>query len=113
MKVTSLTEWLFYQLIKRDQSGVFISSKVIIPRTVVFRYSSPYFLYFSHQDRIRRISKDAISMEKVKNYLKSKSQHLEIVAQFLQVEAKTSELSESILLEYLKKEDLRMHKVFI
>lgn len=47
LKTATTTEWLFYHLWKKDEETGKPCMNVLIPDTIIYRWSNPYYWYYT------------------------------------------------------------------
>lgn len=76
MKVSILTEWLFYHIWKKNPRTKASCPGILVPHTIIFRWGSPLFWYFCSPDgEIRRKGKNKISAKKALQMFSLSSNH--------------------------------------
>ena len=112
MRITTLTEWLFYHLWKKNPTTKTSCPSILIPDTVIFRWASPLFWYFTtNQGTIARKGKDKIFAKEIHKILKKGKQSDRVLATYIKLfndeeETKDPEIREVVACEYLNDEEL-------
>ena len=106
MQIVCPTEWLFFHLWKRNPITDTSCPMILIPDTIIYRWSQPFFWYFmTKSGRIGRKKREKIDLKNIQKFLTKKIKDHGICSKYMH-ELSSSSLKSKICVEFFNEKEL-------